>query len=56
MVAPILPAPGADPVGKLVVIGVGLIGGSFALALRERAMVREVVGVGRGEANLREAL
>jgi prephenate dehydrogenase len=54
--APILPAPGADPVGKLVVIGVGLIGGSFALALRERGMVREVVGVGRGEANLREAL
>jgi prephenate dehydrogenase len=42
--------------GKLVVVGVGLIGGSFALALKAAAAVGRVVGVGRGEANLRRAL
>ncbi len=35
------------PLNKLVVIGTGLIGGSFALALRKAGMVRRVVGVGR---------
>jgi prephenate dehydrogenase len=46
----------SQPIGKLVVIGVGLIGGSFALALRERGAVRRVVGIGRSQANLQEAL
>lgn len=41
---------------KLVVFGVGLIGGSFALALRKAGVVREVVGVGRSQATLDEAL
>ena len=41
---------------KLVIFGVGLIGGSFALALREAGAVREIVGVGRSVANLEEAL
>jgi prephenate dehydrogenase len=40
---------------KLAIIGVGLIGGSVALALREAGVVREVVGCGRGEANLIKA-
>lgn len=40
---------------KLVVCGVGLIGGSFALALREAGMVRRVVGVGRTRATLERA-
>jgi prephenate dehydrogenase len=39
-------------VGKLVVLGVGLIGGSFALALREARQVGAVVGVGRSRSNL----
>jgi prephenate dehydrogenase len=39
-------------IGKLVVLGVGLIGGSFALALREARRVRTVVGVGRSRTNL----
>lgn len=39
-------------VGKLVVIGVGLIGGSFALALKAAGAVRHVVGVGRTQRNL----
>jgi len=41
---------------KLVVVGVGLIGGSFALALKAAGGVRRVVGVGRSRANLEEAL
>jgi prephenate dehydrogenase len=41
---------------KLAVIGVGLIGGSFALALKQAKKVSKVVGVGRNAANLRLAL
>ncbi len=37
---------------RLCVIGVGLIGGSLALALKEAEYVGHVVGVGRGAANL----
>jgi len=37
---------------KLAVIGVGLIGGSFALALREAGKVSRVVGAGRSRTNL----
>lgn len=44
------------PIETLVVIGVGLIGGSFALALRRAGAVRRVVGVGRSRANLEQAL
>lgn len=43
-------------INKLVIIGVGLIGGSFALALREAGLVREVAGVGRSAENLSAAL
>ena len=39
-------------IAKLVVIGVGLIGGSFSLALRSAGRVERVVGVGRSRANL----
>ena len=39
-------------VGKLVIFGVGLIGGSLALALKKRHAVARVVGVGRSRANL----
>jgi prephenate dehydrogenase len=41
---------------RLAIVGVGLIGGSLARALRERGEVGEVVGIGRGEANLRKAV
>ncbi len=40
----------------MVVAGVGLIGGSLGLAARQRSLVGEVVGYGRGEANLATAL
>jgi prephenate dehydrogenase len=45
----------ARPFAKLIVVGVGLIGGSFALALRNVGAVRSVVGVGRSRANLESA-
>ncbi|MBK7815138.1 MAG: prephenate dehydrogenase/arogenate dehydrogenase family protein [Rhodocyclaceae bacterium] len=41
---------------KVVVCGVGLIGGSFALALKSAGVVREVVGLGRTPAPLEAAL
>jgi prephenate dehydrogenase len=41
---------------RLVIAGVGLIGGSLGLAARARGLVREVVGFGRTEANLKIAL
>ena len=44
------------PLGKVVVCGVGLIGGSFALALKQAGAAREVVGLGRSRAPLEEAL
>jgi prephenate dehydrogenase len=37
---------------RLAVIGVGLIGGSFALALKQAGKVTHVAGVGRGRRNL----
>ncbi len=40
---------------KIVVFGVGLIGGSFALALRKANAVGEVVGFGRSAATLAQA-
>ena len=43
-------------IDTLVVTGVGLIGGSFALALKTAGQVRHVIGVGRGRANLEDAL
>jgi prephenate dehydrogenase len=40
---------------KVVIFGVGLIGGSFALALRRACAVTEVVGFGRSAAPLEQA-
>lgn len=39
----------------LVVVGVGLLGGSVALAARQRGIVRRVIGVGRTAARLEQA-
>ena len=39
-------------IDRLAIIGVGLIGGSFALALKRAGAVREVLGVGRDPARL----
>lgn len=45
-----------ERIEKLVVVGVGLIGGSFALALKGAGAVGRVLGVGRGARNIRRAL
>jgi len=37
---------------KLAIVGTGLIGGSFSLALKQAGAVREVLGVGRNPARL----
>ncbi len=41
---------------RMVIIGVGLIGGSLALVCRAKGMVSEVIGVGRSEGNLQDAV
>lgn len=42
-------------IGTLAIFGVGLIGGSFALALKKAGVVNEVIGVGRSAATLEQA-
>lgn len=39
----------------VAIIGVGLIGGSIGLAVRERKLARQVIGIGRNEENLAKA-
>jgi prephenate dehydrogenase len=41
--------------GRIVIFGVGLIGGSFALALKKAGVVKEIVGVGRRRETLERA-
>lgn len=43
-------------IGTLAIVGVGLIGGSLALALKAKHAVDRVIGVGRSAANLDEAV
>ncbi len=40
---------------KIAIIGVGLIGGSLALALKEKGLVRTITGIGRTMDNLQTA-
>lgn len=51
------PIPGASRCrfDTLVVVGVGLLGGSIALAARQRGIVRRVIGVGRTAPRLEQA-
>lgn len=46
---------GLPEFGKVVIFGTGLIGGSFALGLKEAGAVEEVVGFGRTPATLKAA-
>lgn len=41
---------------KVLIAGMGLIGGSFALALRDRGIADEILGVESSEENAAEAL
>jgi prephenate dehydrogenase len=40
---------------KVAVLGVGLIGGSFALAMKKNGLCKEITGFGRSEKNLAKA-
>ena len=54
--AELLTADSAAPTGRLLVVGLGLIGGSLALAARQRHLFSEVIGASRSPATLRKAL
>jgi prephenate dehydrogenase len=41
---------------SVTIVGVGLIGGSFSLALKDKGLVRNVIGVGRSADSLDKAL
>jgi len=41
---------------KVAIIGVGLIGGSFAKALKKHSLSEEIIGYGRSEKSLKKAL
>lgn len=45
-----------ERLGTVAIVGVGLIGGSIGLALRQRGLVERVVGIGRDEARLAEGV
>lgn len=47
--------PGPQVFKRIAIFGVGLIGGSFALALKKAGAVQQVVGVGRSLASLQRA-
>lgn len=40
---------------SVTIVGVGLIGGSFSLALKDRGLVRNVIGVSRTDGTLEKA-
>ncbi|MBN1866642.1 prephenate dehydrogenase/arogenate dehydrogenase family protein [Candidatus Sumerlaeota bacterium] len=60
--APPPPTPEIEPADdrprfeRVAVCGVGLLGGSLGLALKARAMAKHVVGVGRSESRLAQAV
>ncbi len=41
---------------SITIVGVGLISGSFSLALKQRGLVKNVIGVSRTEASIKKAL
>jgi prephenate dehydrogenase len=43
------------PLETVAIVGVGLIGGSIGLALRQRGLANRIVGIGRREISLRKA-
>jgi len=50
-------AKGLPAEGKIVtIVGVGLISGSFALALKEKGFAKKIIGVSRTEASLQKAI
>ncbi|PCJ37998.1 MAG: bifunctional prephenate dehydrogenase/3-phosphoshikimate 1-carboxyvinyltransferase [Cellvibrionales bacterium] len=54
--ADLSPANNAAPAGRLLVVGLGLIGGSLALAARQRHLFSEVIGASRSPVTLQKAM
>ena len=46
----------ANQFGTVSIIGVGLVGASLGLALKQAKVVHQIIGVGRSAANLDQAL
>jgi len=46
----------STPFERVVIVGVGLLGGSLGLALKQRGLARHVSGVGRSRVSLEKAL
>ena len=44
-----------NPFEQVSIIGVGLLGGSFAKVMRELGLAKSIVGYGRNKRNLNEA-
>jgi len=42
--------------GTVTIVGVGLISGSFALAMKEKGFAKHIIGVSRTEASARKAI
>lgn len=51
-----LPSMGVTPFRRVSIVGVGLVGGSLGLAMRERGVARHVVGIGHRQSSLDRAL
>ena len=41
---------------NVTIVGVGLISGSFALALKEKGLAKNIIGVSKTEASIKKAL
>lgn len=46
---------GTASLDTIAIIGIGLVGGSIGIALRERGIAKKVIGIGRSQATLRTA-
>jgi prephenate dehydrogenase len=46
-VSPLGPSPKAEPLGRVSIIGLGLMGGSLAMALRRAGLAKHITGCGR---------
>ena len=49
-------SPGSIFFNKVTILGVGLIGASFALAMKKRGLCNHIIGCGRKENNLKKAV
>ncbi|MFP4056425.1 MAG: prephenate dehydrogenase [Candidatus Brocadiia bacterium] len=51
-----MPASTLPPLRKVAIVGVGLVGGSLGLALRQRGLARRVVGIGHRQSSVDQAV